>query len=59
MSQKPSDNSSDEHTTILDALDGGPARATGTDREEAERKPAVVQDAASADVPVVAVPDEE
>lgn len=57
--QKPSDSTPQDGETVLDALGGGPAVATGTPREQAEQKPAVVQDSASADVPAVAKPVEE
>ena len=58
MTEKPSESPADDLTTILGS-GGGPAVATGTSREQAEQKPATVQDVASAEVPVVAVPDEE
>lgn len=56
-SSTPAGSSDDTATGIvLDPDGGGPAVATGTRREQAEQKPAMVQDTASAENPAVEVP---
>lgn len=49
----------DPEAVLLSSDGGGPAVATGTPREQAEQKPAVVRDSASAEDPAPGAPTEE
>lgn len=53
MSPTDADQPDDSGRTLLDAAGGTPAVAVGTEREAAERKPAVISDGADLDVPAV------